>query len=154
MQNIKIHFSFQWNLVCDEGYKADLVQSFYMAGFLVGSLIFGTLADAYGRRRVIHCTCIAMSVLTLLGMTAPSYGIYVLLRCLTGMLSAGFGMVTFTYTSEVIGQSKRGFLAIIFPAMFAVGIAVYSLLAWFIRDWRYLAVSTAVPGAAGFYFYA
>ncbi|ELU07976.1 hypothetical protein CAPTEDRAFT_127727 [Capitella teleta] len=143
----------EWNLICDQGYKADLVQSFYMAGFLIGSFLFGFIADSYGRRCVLYSTAFGVSLMTILSVMAPSYTVYVTLRCVTGMLSAGFGMVSFTYTSEVIGQSKRGFMAITFPVMFAVGIAMYSLIAWFFRDWRYLALVTATPGVVGFYFY-
>jgi len=35
--------------------------------------------------------------------------------------------------------------------MFAVGITVYSIMAYFIRDWRMLSVATAVPGLAAIY---
>lgn len=34
-----------WHLICDRKYLASLTQTFFMGGMLVGSIVFGALAD-------------------------------------------------------------------------------------------------------------
>ena len=45
---------FQWELVCDRSYLSNLVQSVFMGGILAGSLLFGWVADKYGRRHTVY----------------------------------------------------------------------------------------------------
>ena len=43
---LSIHLLFlQWDLVCQKDYLVQLVQTCYMAGFLIGCIMFGQLSD-------------------------------------------------------------------------------------------------------------
>lgn len=149
--DVMFHLHWQWDLVCGETYKASLIQSLFMLGILFGSLIFGYLADRYGRRHIIYLSIIGMVTGTFIGAATSSYVVYALTRHLVGVVSAGFGLVSYVLATEVCGPSKRGFVAIVIPMMFALGITIYSVMAYCIRDWRMLSVATAIPGLAAFY---
>ena len=139
--------------MCDDSYKSSLIQSLFMLGILFGSLIFGYLADRYGRRHIIYLSILGMAIGTFVGAATSSYVVYAATRHLVGVVSAGFGLVSYVLATEVCGPSKRGFVAVVIPMMFAVGITGYSAMAYCIRDWRSLSVATAVPGLAAVYMY-
>lgn len=40
----------QWNLICNRAHLKAMTQAIYMAGLLVGSYVFSSISDAFGRR--------------------------------------------------------------------------------------------------------
>ena len=55
--------------MCDDAYKSELATTIYFSGVLVGSLIYGHLADSYGRKPTL-------AVAQLLGAIF-SFGIFI-----------------------------------------------------------------------------
>jgi len=54
----------EYNLICHRAYIAANVQAGFMAGMLVGSFIFGIVADAFGRRFCMFlCSLLMVSLL-------------------------------------------------------------------------------------------
>ena len=41
-------FLFQFGLVCKKDFLVQLVTTIYMAGFMTGCVVFGTISDRYG----------------------------------------------------------------------------------------------------------
>ena len=77
---------FQWDLYCDDAIKEATAYSVLGGGFVAGGLIFTTLSDYFGRKRV----CLAAQVL--LGMVGlgqaymPNYEAYCVFQFLRGMV--------------------------------------------------------------------
>ena len=44
------YFSLQWNLICDRSHLKAMTQAVYMAGLLVGSIVFSAISDHFGRK--------------------------------------------------------------------------------------------------------
>lgn len=143
----------EWNLVCSDAYKSDAIQSMYMAGLLVGNLIGGYVADQFGRRHLSYISVLLITVLSIIAIGSSSYGTYVFWRFLAGVCTGAYGLVSFTLPTELVGAKQRGFVNVIMTISFALGVGSFSLLAYFIRDWRYLSLVTALPGLIGFYYY-
>ena len=73
----------QWSLVCGNAYKADLVQSLFMAGLFVGNLVGGAIADQRGRRPVVIINVVGVTLFSILAaspLTAPNHTAYTLWR--------------------------------------------------------------------------
>ena len=49
-------------------------------------------------------------------------------------------------STEVVGASKRALVGMLVPAVFAVGIMLFAVLAYYIRSWRTLSVIVSLPG--------
>lgn len=125
-----------------------------MFGILIGSLVFGYLGDKYGRRKIMYMSPLAIGLVTVAGVLLPGYRIYLTMRLLAGLFCGGGGMIGFVMVTEVIGQSVRGFAGMMMPVCFAGGLGLYSIMAYFVREWKALSLLTAVPPiAVGIYFY-
>ena len=144
---------FQWNLVCNDAYKADIVQSVYMAGLLIGNLFGGAIADQHGRRHVAYISMLSITLFSVAALMSQSYATYVSWRLLAGIFTGSYGLVSFTLPTELVGSEQRGFVNVAMTVSFALGVGIFSLLAFFIRDWRVLSLVTALPGLIGLYYY-
>jgi DHA1 family 2-module integral membrane pump EmrD-like MFS transporter len=69
----------------------------YMAAYALGQLVFGPVADAYGRKRVLAFGLIVYTLGCLLSLAAPNLETFVLARCLQG-----FGIATTNLLAKAI----------------------------------------------------
>ena len=96
-----------------------------MGGMLVGSFIFGTLADWIGRRTTLALTSLLLalsgSICALLPSSAGMYWAFATLRFLMGMGHVGTFMLAFTLSVEYVGPKKRTFTGCIIEVAFAFG---------------------------------
>lgn len=98
----------EWNLVCDQEYKANFAQSVMMSGCLIGVLISGRISDRFGRKFVIVNTQILAYLFGLLTGLVQTYNQFLLIRFLCGMTVVGGNLSSFVLLSEIIGPSYRG----------------------------------------------
>ncbi|MDR3098651.1 MAG: multidrug effflux MFS transporter [Paraburkholderia sp.] len=56
----------------------------YMAAYALGQLVFGPIADAYGRKRVLAFGLVVYTIGCVLSLAAPNLETFVLARCLQG----------------------------------------------------------------------
>ena len=69
----------------------------YMAAYAVGQLVFGPLADAYGRKRILALGMLLFTLGCILTLTASDLETFVLARCLQG-----FGIATTNLLAKAI----------------------------------------------------
>ena len=70
----------KWDLVCDQQYKVSLVISMFMIGLMVGSILWGWMADKFGRKNTLMFSIILSSSGSLLGSFMPEYYSYTATR--------------------------------------------------------------------------
>ncbi|XP_038065659.1 solute carrier family 22 member 15-like [Patiria miniata] len=135
----------EWDLVCGNAYKVGLVQSIFMFGVLTGVMLFGMMADKYGRRKISLLGLILMSMFGMLSALTQSYVQFAVTRFLLGMATGGVILCSFVLATENLGTAYRGPAGTILQAIFCIGIMLFAVLAYFIRSWRVLLFTTTLP---------
>ena len=104
---------------------------------LVGSFVFGTMADFIGRRATLVVTSLLLassgSICALLPSSSQMYSAFATLRFLMGMGHVGTFMQSFTLSVEYVGPAdKRTLCGCLIEVAFAVGTV-------FTTDWTFKA---------------
>jgi len=125
-----------------------LVFSAQFIATVPGALIFGALADRYGRRNALFISVLWDSVFTALTYFAPSFLVLALLRILSGLgVSWGIG---YALLSETYSPKYRGFFGGLIHATFVLGYVISAAsvsLLYPIYGWRvpYLVALYPIP---------
>ncbi len=120
----------------------------------VGALLFGWLAERYGRRPILMANIVCFSVLELASAFAPNFPLFLLSRALFGVAMGGEWGVGAALALESLPAGHRGFFAGLLQEGYAAGnllaAAAYGLLALVyhghaLPSWRLLFVLGALP---------
>ncbi|HKW17869.1 MAG TPA: MFS transporter [Terriglobales bacterium] len=105
----------------------------------VGAVIFGLLADRYGRRRPLMANVIFFSVVELLCGFAPNYATFLVLRTIYGIGMGGEWGVGASLAMEAAPTKWRGLLSGVLQSGYPLGYLLAALAARFIEPafgWR------------------
>src|SRR5580658_9872021 len=120
----------------------------------VGALLFGMLADRYGRRPVLMANILSFSVIELACAFAPSLGMLLVLRALFGLAMGGEWGVGAALAFETLPKEGRGVFSGILQEGYAAGSILasgaFALFFHFI-GWRGLFILGAAPALLVFY---
>ncbi|XP_034555760.1 solute carrier family 22 member 6-B [Notolabrus celidotus] len=136
----------EWDLVCDNAKLNNMGSSIYMSGLLVGAVLYGHLADKYGRRIIILVNLAIQAVFGVGAAFAPNFYVYTALRFVLGTSISGVIMNAFVLGTEWTGPKQRMLAGIITDYAFGCGYILLAGMAYLIRDWRKLQLAISAPG--------
>ncbi|XP_017944704.1 solute carrier family 22 member 13 [Manacus vitellinus] len=142
----------EFDLVCDRKDLNDIGQAIYMAGLLLGSMIFGPLSDRIGRRPVILISVILQGLFGLGIAFVPHFYVYMAFRCVVGASVSGITMTILTLATEWIGVSSRPKAVLSSHCCFAIGQMILAGLSYGIRNWRLLEIAGSAPILVVFFY--
>lgn len=130
--------------------KADLgtLTSVTLLGAVLGGILFGVLADKYGRVRVFSWTILIFSFFTGLCAISPNYESFLIFRFLSGLGLGGEFGIGMTLVSESWPKDKRSRATSIVALGFQAGIILAALTVNFIGDihgWRWAFAMGVLP---------
>src|SRR4029450_10421866 len=121
-----------------------------LAGSLVGSLLFGRVADQTGRKRIFQASILWYSILTALTALAWGPASLLTLRFLAGIGLGGMLVVDPSLLAEYLPPQRRGRYLVLLDFFWPVGLLIAIGLSWVFLDrldgkWRWMFVAAALP---------
>ncbi len=120
----------------------------------VGALLFGMLADRYGRRRPLMANVIFFSVVELLCGFAPSYSVFFALRTIFGIGMGGEWGVGASLAMESVSSRRRGFISGVIQSGYSTGYLLAAIAARLVLPfwgWRAMFWVGGLPALLAFY---
>jgi len=127
----------------------------------LGALIFGTLAERYGRRPTLIANIIAFSIFELASAFAPTLGVFLVCRALFGIAMGGEWGVGAALALESLPARGRGLFSGLLQEGYVVGnllaAALYGTLfphlhgTGMLTGWRVMFMIGALPAVLAFY---
>jgi len=120
----------------------------------VGALIFGVLADRFGRRVPLMANVIYFSLIELLCGFAPSYKVFLVLRALFGIGMGGEWGVGASLAMESAPPRWRGILSGILQSGYSIGYLLAAVAARFVLPnlgWRWMFWLGVLPAFLALY---
>lgn len=119
----------------------------------VGALVFGRLADRYGRRPTLMINVLCYSVLEFCSGLAPTLAVFLVLRALYGVAMGGEWGVGASLTMESVPAKWRGpvsgLLQAGYPSGYLLASVLYLALPWL--GWRGMFMVGVIPALLVFY---
>ncbi|MDE2562333.1 MAG: MFS transporter [Sphingomonadales bacterium] len=122
--------------------------TFTLAARPVGALVFGLVAERYGRRPVLVMVILAFSVLSALSGAAQSLGQLLLIRTVFGFAMGGEWGVGASLAMETIPPRVRGVVSGLIQSGYPSGYLLASLVYYLFFDaigWRWMFVLGLAP---------
>ncbi|CAI5798004.1 solute carrier family 22 member 6-A-like [Podarcis lilfordi] len=135
----------EWDLVCSARTLKQMAQSLYMAGVLVGGIVYGGLSDRFGRRLILIWSCLQLAVTGTASAFSPTFSAYCTLRFLTGMAYSGTVLNIFSLCVEWTPTRTRPLLSTYNGLAYTIGQMILAGLAYLIPEWRWLQLTVSLP---------
>lgn len=135
------------------GWYGGIVLSIFMIGWALGGILFGMVADRYGRAKTMALTILVYAVFTGLSGLAQSWTQLALYRFLTGLGVGGEWAAGAALIAESWPERSRAKAAGIMQSSGGVGFFFASLLYFFLSPlgWRWVFVAGILPAFVAFY---
>ena len=90
-------------------------------GMLLGSLVWGKLAERIGRKGAVIWSLTSYGLVSLVSAFAPDYTTLYALRLLSGVAAVGMMVVTFAHYQELLPVRQRGALTVYLASGWPIG---------------------------------
>ncbi len=114
----------------------------------IGALLFGHLAEKYGRRPILMVNIITFSLFELLSAWSPTLETFLAFRVVYGIAMGGIWGVASSLAMETIPDRSRGMMSGIFQAGYPAGYLLASIifgLFYSVVGWRGMFLIGALP---------
>jgi putative MFS transporter len=135
----------EWKLTPTE---VGMIISAGYVGQLFGAVIFGSLAEKFGRLKILFITIILFVSMDVACLFAWSGASMMAFRFLQGVGTGGEVPVASAYINEFIGAEKRGRFFLLYEVIFPIGLMFAGMVGFFlvpIYGWKAMFIVGLVP---------
>ncbi|XP_065335595.1 organic cation transporter protein-like [Cloeon dipterum] len=134
------------NWVCDNDSLVAWAQAIFFLGAIVGGLLFGWMADKYGRIPVLVATNLIGFAVGIVTPLSSTFWQFALCRFLVGLSYDNCFTMMYILVLEYIGPRWRTFVANMSIAIYTtLATVLLPWMAYFIRDWKLFCLATSMP---------
>ncbi|XP_046838960.1 organic cation transporter protein-like isoform X1 [Vespa crabro] len=135
----------QWNLVCSRSHYANIQQSILMFGVLLGNVIFGSLADRYGRKLPLMGSVLLQLASGIGCAIVPWFPALLILKLLSAMATGGTMVTSYVICMEIVGTQWRAAITVLYQIPFSLGQMSLAGIAYLFRHWQHLQIAITIP---------
>jgi putative MFS transporter len=131
-----------------DSHQRGILGSAAFAGSLVGSFLFGQLADVYGRKTIFMVTLLVFMLATVVIGASKSYGMLLAFRFIAGFGLGGELPVAAVLVQELTPSMARGRIIVLLESFWSVGCMIAVLLSFELTQyvgWRIVFYVSAMP---------
>ncbi|XP_029657377.1 solute carrier family 22 member 8 [Octopus sinensis] len=133
-----ISFLSEWDLVCDKAGLAELTQTLYAVGGVVGSLSMPNLSDTRGRKPILMLCGILSLIVSVGSSFSPSYIVFAVLRGIEGIFIQGVSVACVTIMLEHFPVSSKTLMCGLTGVIWGLCVVPFGPVAYLLRsyNWR------------------
>ncbi|KAG7328755.1 hypothetical protein KOW79_008699 [Hemibagrus wyckioides] len=135
----------EWDLVCENRGMNKVMATIFFVGVMIGAAIFGSLSDRYGRKTMLLVSYVLALCFAMASVFSSSIIMFAVLRFFTGMSITGIVIVTSVLNVEWVSIESRKLVGVIDSLSWTFGYMVLPVMAYGVRDWRWLTVTVTLP---------
>ncbi|XP_064869534.1 solute carrier family 22 member 23-like [Oncorhynchus nerka] len=141
MQNVVT----KWSLVCDSAWKVHIAKFSLLVGSIFGYLVFGVLADWFGRHPVLIISVLFMLVFGLTVAFSVNVPMFSTLRFFEGFCLAGIALSLYILRIELCLPAWRFSMTMVASFVVLGGQLLMPGMAYVCRDWQVLQAVIICP---------
>jgi MFS family permease len=129
------------------GWYGGLILSIFLIGWALGGVVFGVLADRFGRTKTLVCTILVYAVFTGMAALSSTWWELALYRFLTALGVGGEWAAGAALVAEVWPESKRAKAAGLLQSAWAAGYLIAAVVSLLMsgQGWRPIFLVGVVP---------
>ncbi|GMT33507.1 hypothetical protein PFISCL1PPCAC_24804, partial [Pristionchus fissidentatus] len=119
---------------CEDTFQTFRTETVQYTGVFVGTILFGSLSDVFGRKNILLIGLILGIPSMLLSGEINNFTVFYIFRLLTGFFTGCSMVVGWGYISELVAPDQRMHLRSF--ATYPMGRAIITLICYLSGDWR------------------
>ena len=139
-----------WNLVCDQEWQAASIASVFIIGCIIGSFLFGQMADVFGRKKVVLVCLMGHVASVLPSSISPNIWIFLVTRFFAGLFTNALHATGSIMISENVVGACRLQMQTLVSIISDCGIIFDAAIAKCLSSWSYLQLVMLTPAVAIF----
>jgi len=135
------------------GWYGGIILSIFLIGWAIGGVVFGVLADRFGRTRTLVFTILVYAVFTGLAALSSNWWELAIYRFLTALGIGGEWAAGAALVAEVWPEAKRARAAGILQSAWAAGFLIAAVVSLLMREhgWRAMFVVGVAPAVVALF---
>ncbi|GAB6028804.1 hypothetical protein CHUAL_004616 [Chamberlinius hualienensis] len=141
-----VSFAMEWGYTCQNEYPVRILQTSFFLGNMIGGIIFGPIADRFGRRPVAFGTIISAGIFGAIIFFTTNIYIFGVLKVLQGIVLQGFNSASNCMKTELLHNKYRSKVVAIADA-FGLSLPMFYLagISPLLGHWRYVELALCIP---------
>uniref|UniRef100_T1IXG4 Major facilitator superfamily (MFS) profile domain-containing protein n=1 Tax=Strigamia maritima TaxID=126957 RepID=T1IXG4_STRMM len=134
----------EWDLVCDKMNLNTIAATIFFGGVMIGGLIFGTLADKFGRKPVVLATLYGQAILGVIIAFSPNFIVFVILKFIQGALLQGLQSTNNSLVMEMFPLRYRTIAGMILAMCATSGHMMLAGFFYLIPNWKWMQLTISL----------